>query len=251
MTERNHNDTGQPKTTLRLLLLALASTTLVACSQQDDSGEVRDVSSFHAIGIGGGFDVVVHQGSSQRVVVSSDMGELADLGEANTVVEADKLVLSKGSHWFSMFNVMNWFTQYKVEVTAPSLERVAVTGGSHVKFDDDFSAHALDLAASGGSNLLFNGKADSVDVVTSGGATVVLDGSATSMTARASGGSAVRGIKFEVQNAEVVTTGGSSLAVTVTGKLKARSSGGSSIRYGGHPTDTDVHASGGSHIGER
>ncbi|MEO8316088.1 MAG: head GIN domain-containing protein [Pseudomonadota bacterium] len=230
------------------LLLCLSA--LAALAKDTDK---RDLDGFHAIAVGGGIDLVIHQGSRYAVTVHAESGDTDDV---ETQIEHDTLIIRKTSGFFSSgvfhgFGVFRWFEHFSVDVTLPKLENVSASGGSNVGFDSNFSAEKLQLRTSGGSDLRFTGKADSLDVITSGGSDTFLDGSARQLTVRISGGSDLHARGFEVSDAELVASGGSDIDITVKEKLSARASGGSDIRYAGNPPHTDVKASGGADIRAR
>ncbi len=224
------------------LLLCLPATVVLA------EEEERAVSGFHAIAVGGGIDVSVHQGAGYKVSVHTDDG---DTDEVETDVEGEKLVIRKSSSIFGFLNWFHLFEHFRVEVTLPALDYVSAGGGSNVVFDTDFAGDQLQLKASGGVNMRFKGKVAALDVNASGGSDVYLDGSGHLLKVTASGGSDIHALKFEAVEADLRASGGSDIVATVHDKLSARASGGSDIRYEGHPDQTDVKASGGSDIRAR
>ncbi len=232
----------------RVLMIALlfGLPTLVLADDKDS----RDLNGFHAISVAEGINLEVHQGDHYAVKVHTDGG---DTDEVETVVERETLVIRKDSGFFGFFNFgwIHWFEHYSVDVTLPKLESVVASGGSHVKFDGNFSGDELVLRASGGSNVRFKGKFDSLEVTTSGGSDASLEGAAHVLKGRASGGSDIHALDLDVSEAELVASGGADVVVTVHDKLTARASGGSAIRYEGHPKETDIKSSGGGRVKPR
>lgn len=231
------------RTWILALMLCLPAATALA-----DKAE-RDLTGFRAIAVSGGIDLEVHQGDHYKVVVHADGG---DADEVETEVEDHGvLAIRKAGSLFHWFNWFNWFQHYKVDVTLPTLQKLTASGGSGVVFESDFTGDELELRASGGGNLRFKGKLKSLDITGSGGSDLYLKGSAHLLTATASGGSDLHAADFEVDEADLKASGGSDMVVNVREKLSARASGGSDIRYEGHPQQTDVKTSGGSDIKAR
>lgn len=228
----------------RNVLLALTLSLFANAAWADDS-EIRDLSGFHAIHVGGGIHLTVHQGDHYAVKVRSDSG---DAEQVETEVKRDTLEIRKADQFLAIFH---WFTTYSAEVTLPVINKLTASGGAAAEFVDDYKGDQLSLVASGGGNIEFLGKVDNLEVVATGGSDVSLGGSADTFKATASGGSDLRAMDFEVKQADLFASGGSNLAITVHDKISVRASGGSVIRYGGHPKDTDIKTSGGSRARSR
>jgi Protein of unknown function (DUF2807). len=177
-----------------------------------------DVSDFTAVSASHGFNVVITQGSSYSVKVTTDdnLQQYVDVHKSgNTLYVGLK----------SGFGVST--TQLKVEVTMPNLTELQLSGGAQ--------ATAQNLNLSGNLGIDF-----------SGGSRATISGQAADLTVSNSGGSNVNLQDLKVNNAHVYLSGGSQATINLTGKLDGNLSGGSQLHYKGTPTSISIDTSGGS-----
>jgi preprotein translocase subunit SecF len=179
-----------------------------------------NLSDFTAVSASQGFNVVITQGSSYSVKVTTDdnIQQYVDVHKSGSTLY---LGLKTG------FGIST--TQLKAEVTMPNMTNLQLSGGSQA------SGQNLTLV----TNL-------SIDF--SGGSRATLTGQAVDLTVTGSGGSNINLQDFQVQNAKVDLSGGSQCKVNVSGKLDVNLSGGSQLQYRGTPTMGSQDISGGSRI---
>ncbi|HEY0961764.1 MAG TPA: head GIN domain-containing protein [Pseudomonadales bacterium] len=212
--------------------------------------EFRLVSGFTEVGVTSGIDVDIRQGAEFEVEVEAE-----DTDDVITEVVGDTLRIYKDNswHWYS-FGLLSFFVDddpMKVTVTLPELTRIRTSGGSDVRGQGSFSGEDLELRSSGGSNITLDLQYDSIDARSSGGSTMHLSGSANRGMLTSSGGSRQDNDELAVMDAELRSSGGSTLNVGVVGELQARASGGSNIRYEGDPMVRDIDESGGAKVMRR
>lgn len=220
-------------------LLLVLPVVLASTAYADDS-ESRDVGEFDAIHVRTGIHLTLTQGDRYTVTVIADNGDVEDV---LTEVRHGRLDIGREEKRFWWSGASDWNERYRVEVTLPVLEDLISSGGSRVEVDSQFSGDELNIKASGGSDIDFNGKYKSLEVTTSGGADVRLEGAVDELELRSSGGSDLDATRLEAQNADVRTSGGASVRLTVHNSLYARASGGSDIHYFGDPAETDIDES--------
>jgi hypothetical protein len=212
--------------------------------------EYRLLSGFTGISVNSGIDIDLRQGSEFEVEVDA-----RDTDDIVTEVVGDTLRISKdkGWKWYS-FGLLNFFVRdsdMKVSITLPELTRIRAAADSDVRGQTPFTGNDLELRTSGGSNITLELQYDSIDARSSGGSTLYLSGSANRGMLTSSGGSRQSNEKLTIKEAELRSSGGSTLNVGIIEELQARASGGSSIRYEGDPLVRDIDESGGASVRRR
>ena len=182
--------------------------------------EQFNLTDFTAISASHGFNVVITQGSSYSVKVTTDdnLQQYVDVHKGGSTLYVG---LKPG------FGIST--TQLKVEVTMPNLTNLQLSGGSQA------TAQNLNLAGNLGIDF-------------SGGSRATLSGTAVDLTVGGSGGSNINLQDLQVQNARVDLSGGSQAKVNASGRLDVNLSGGSQLQYRGNPTMGSQDISGGSRI---
>jgi len=189
----------------RTVAVVLALATFVAACGRVGSGDIvtesRSVGEFTAVDASGGIDLelTIEPGAEPEVTVTFD-DNIVD--RVKTEVEDGTLRVEPGSNY--RISGGGRF----VSVVVPSL--------SH-------------LEASGGSDVVGRGEADTMSVDAGGGADVDLS-------------------ELVVGEMEVDTSGGSDVVVNVTGSVVGDASGGSDVTVVGNPQHVDIETSGGADV---
>ncbi len=225
----------------QLVPLSLLAASAPAAAQDS---EIRELSGFTAVAVGGGIDLFLRQGEPFRVQVSASNREL---GEIVTEVHDGKLEIRRRRP--AAF--LDWGDRGFVSVILPELTALTASGGSDVEVEGAFSGDALELVASGGSDLTIDVAVTNLDVTASGGSDVQLRGTAAVARVQASGGSDLDASRLTVDDADVQSSGGSDLSIGVRNKIVANASGGSDVSYIGQPGTVNVNTSGGSDVRRR
>jgi hypothetical protein len=205
--------------------------------------EIRPLSGFSAVAVGGGISLTLRQGEEYRVEVEKSGGSPDDIV---TTVEDGTLTIrqSRTSGWF------DWFANYSADVTLPDLTAIHSSGGSDVRIEGTIAGERLVITASGGSEVTGAIDVADLEASTSGGADLRLSGSAVSAKIQASGGAEIDARELRTVQADIQTSGGADTSVAVSERLVAQASGGSDIFYSGEPT-TDINVSGGAEVTRR
>jgi hypothetical protein len=206
--------------------------------------ETRPLADFDAISVGGGIDLVLRQGDDFRVEVESD----DDVAEIVTEVRDGTLEIRRDRTRSGFFD---WGDNGTVYVTLPALTALTASGGSDVRAEGTFSGDDLAIVASGGSDVALDLAVGTLAATASGGSDTRLRGSARTARLHSSGGSDLDASGFTVAEADVQSSGGSDVSLTVSEKIVANASGGSDITYSGDPRTVDVNASGGADVRRR
>jgi hypothetical protein len=206
--------------------------------------ETRALSEFTSITVGGGIDLFLRQGEPLRVLVSAPNRELKEIV---TEVTDGKLEIRR-RHPPAF---LDWGDRGFVSIILPELTALSASGGSDVETEGAFSGDALEVVASGGSDMTIDVAVTNLDVTASGGSDVQLRGTTGSARVQASGGSDLDASRLTVDDAEVQSSGGSDISIAVRNKIVANASGGSDISYTGQPGTVNVNTSGGSGVHRR
>jgi hypothetical protein len=217
---------------------AIAAPGLIA--QQRD---VRNLSGFHSVSIGGGLDLFLRRGDTFSVEVETD----EDSSKIITEVHDGILEVRRERESFFSFG----HDEGEVYVTMPTLQSLSASGGSDVRTEGTFSGDALRVTASGGSDVMLNATVNRAEVEASGGSDVELTGSARSAHLQSSGGADLDAYGFLVDEADVESSGGSDLSIGVRNSITGHASGGSDISYAGNPATVNVESSGGGDVSRR
>lgn len=206
--------------------------------------DVRELSGFHSVAIGGGLDLFLSRGETFVVEVETD----EDPSEIITEVRDGTLHVRRDRPWFDWFGDSD---EGEVYVTMPTLQALTASGGSDVTVEGSFAGDALRITASGGSDVELDAAVDRVEVQASGGSDVRLTGSARSARLQSSGGSDLDAGRFTADEANVESSGGSDVSIGVRNSISGHASGGSDITYTGQPGSVNVEASGGGDVRRR
>lgn len=157
----------------RLTAVALVVAVLAVPPLTAQERQVRDLSGFHSVSIGGGLDLYLKRGDTFLVEVDGD----DDPSKIITEVRNGTLEVRRDGKWTDFFGAGD---EGEVYVTMPRLEALSASGGADVTVEGTFSGDALRVSASGGSDVELDATMNSVDVQASGGSDVELTGSARS-----------------------------------------------------------------------
>lgn len=214
--------------TPRLLLLS-ALTVGAACTAtfvlsgglaRAESPDTRtpDVAPFHALSVGGAFEVAVAPADAPKVVLH---GPTADLERVAVTVEDGVLRIRRTGRPWAPVNV-------RVEVFAPRLDRLDVSGAVTLTARD-LKGPRLAVEASGASELS-------------------LAGAVERLTLDVSGASDVKALGLAADDARVEVSGASEVKLRAERSLTVDASGASDVRYAGQPATVEVDRSGASDV---
>jgi hypothetical protein len=201
----------------------------------------RTVTSFHAIKVSGGIDVVLSQGNDLKLQVEADENLLPLIftevrDGVLTIYHEEKIQNAK---------------MMKVHLTFKQLDAITASGGCDIESTQKLSFAKLKVDLSGGCDMKLDCKADNLVSTQSGGCDMELSGEAVNGNFNISGGCDVKASGFYLKNCTVDASGGSDVSVNVTGELNMKASGASDITYYGKPAKVMQSATGASDINHR
>jgi len=222
---------------LRVLLLTLVTSLLGVKGFAQDK-ETRNVSGFTAIQIGGAIEVYLKQGSSESVVLEGN-----DLESIYTEVDGGKLKIGrKGKKWGWDVKKVTAYITYK------SIDYLNVSGASEVEGEGMIKASNFELSLSGASSVKLAIETGELEVDVEGASKADIRGNCTSQDIVMSGASKYDAEDMACKDVYVRSNGASTAYVQATGRMDARASGASTIRYGGNPERVNADSSGASTI---
>jgi hypothetical protein len=134
------------------------------------------------------------------------------------------------------------------EITVARMDRLATNGVSRVVLVSAPAGPALDLIATGTSEVAGPIRVDRLQATASGAATLALSGQVRDLHLSGAGTSRLLLADLVVRNLDAVLSGTSHATVTVSDTLAAQTTGVSALRYRGTPRVTRAQTSGVSSI---
>jgi len=186
-----------------------------AASQDDLKSEVRNLSGFDGVSIGGSITATVTAGQNYEVVVAAKQEVLP---KVITKIKGNTLHVEFEKNWWKGMKKKYKRTNVRVTISLPELKDLDVSGAS--------KATVAGL----------NNERLTIDV--SGASDVSIEGTAREINIDLSGASNLKAENLHSEVAEMDLSGASSAKVNVSGKLNVDASGASSVRYIGDPNVT-------------
>jgi hypothetical protein len=228
--------------------IAAAALTISACDingegpvlmRDDLSGEttteVRDLWGFTQIDMGGSADLLVTEGASFDIEVTTDSA----LQEyVTTEVVGNTLRIEQH------YSVIGASPTVSVSVTVPDLTRLDVSGASEATVRS-VTAESLDIGISGAGDIDLAADAQQLTITVSGAGTVTAHGTVESGSITVSGAGGIDGEDMTIADATVSVAGAGSVKVRVRQTLDADVSGAGNLVYYGDPMVTqDISGAG-------
>jgi hypothetical protein len=180
--------------------------------------ERREIDSFQAIKVEGTMNVSYRRATNVRVEVSGDQNLLPLI---NTQVVQGVLVISSTQSYQTQRPIV-------IELTSPSLSRVALQGASNITLKG------------------LNDKSLQLDIKGSGD--VNAEGNVSQFSVHTKGSGDVNAKDLKSIHADLQVTGSGNIANTVKQSLKASIAGSGDITYFGHPKNVAPQIAGSGHI---
>ena len=218
------------------------SACLYLAESVDGNGHVikqeRDVSPFHAIRVGGSFEVSLIQGDRESLVIEADEN-LMDF--IRTEVSGHTLVVETEG------NLRN-YDRLKLYITFRELELIDVSGAVNIYGDNTLTFGDLTIESSGATELTLDLEASSLSMELSGASEIDLAGHCRTANLESSGASELRAGNLETEKFTLNISGAGESTVFVTNTLDVNVSGASQVRYKGNPQTINQETSGAGSI---
>ena len=182
------------------------------------ASEVRDVAGFHALDVGGVFQVEITANKDFSVEVEAD----------DNLLPLIRTEVSNGVLHIQTERKLSTKNPIRIRVSAPDIDDLDVSGAASVTLAD-VNNGGLKIDASGASKITVNGETAKLMVDVSG---------ATKIDAES----------LAAEHATVEASGASQVSVRVAGQLRTHASGASRIDYSGAPAEVIKKTSGAASV---
>ncbi len=216
--------------TLIVLFIGLGLSQNVMAKRVKGSGnvikETRNLSSFHAIDIGGAWDIELIKSNEEKIIIETD----------DNIMPYIKTRVSGGELDVDHDVDINNPTKLSLTIYYISLDELDISGAAELFSSDVLKAESLELDFSGASEITLKIDAKNVEADISGASKADLDGTIVNAEFDISGAAVVRAYGLEINNLELDASGASTVKVLVLDKFSIDASGASSVRYKGNPS---------------
>ncbi|MGQ3050845.1 MAG: head GIN domain-containing protein [Roseateles sp.] len=197
----------------------------------DIATEARDTGAFDAVALSGGFNVVIRQGSGNKVEVKADRNLLAYI-ETRVVDGSKGRTLEIGpKKGYSVSSSTN--PSFTIEM--PSMRAVAVAGSGTIKVEA-MKTGVVDASIAGSGDIRFAGlDAERLAMKVSGSGDIVAAGRCGSATVSIAGSGDVRAAELVSDEVKVSIAGSGDAQVNATKKLNVSIAGSGDVKYAGSP----------------
>lgn len=193
--------------------------------------EPRDLGSFDGVGLSGGFDVIIRQGSTARVEVKADRNLLPYL-ETRVSDGAKGRTLEIGpKRGYQLSGSVNPV----ITIEMPTLRSVAVAGSGTVKVQAIKTA-GVDASVAGSGDIRFADlAAERAGFKVSGSGDIAASGRAGQVTVSIAGSGDVKVAELAADEVKVSIAGSGDAQVQATKRLNVSIAGSGDVRYVGSP----------------
>ena len=230
-----------------VLLLCVLSTVVFTNAQstviRDANAETRNITSFHALEVSNGINLVINQGSTEAVAVSASSPEIRS--RIKTVVSNGTLKI-----YFDNEGHNNWSIkkELKAYVSFKNLDGLDANSGADVKTDGNINVNSLKIGLSSGADFKGTVTAAQLSVDQSSGSDMEISGKVGDLKVSASSGSDFDGYELVAEKCKAHASSGSDIEITVNKELDAEANSGGDIGYKGNAVITNVSNSSGGKI---
>jgi Putative auto-transporter adhesin, head GIN domain len=226
---------------LLFVLVSIAQET----KMEDPNVEKRTVKPFHAIRVSDGIDLYLTQADEDAVAISASREEYKS--RLKTEVDDDGVL----KIYYDRESMSDWAgtgKRLKAYVSVKSLDKLTAVAGSNVRVTGVLKSDALNMFLNSGAN--FNGSIETGKLVIEieSGANADVKGSVGSLHVSANTGARIEAYTLSAGKADIRSTTGARVEVTVNDEMKLYSSTGGSIYYKGNAKITELGTKFGSII---
>jgi len=199
--------------------------------------ETRELKSFHALDIGGAFEVNLRQGSPQSVKITSDDNLIPHI--ITKVKDGELEVYTKG-------NIQN-ATKLYIDIVVANIDKFDLSGACKLKTLNFITSNEMEIESSGASHISIQLKCKKLDLDFSGASNGRLFGSAKVLNIDASGACDLDCSKLNAEVVKIDASGASTIEVLAKKTIYVEASGASTVNYTGNAV-SDIHTSGAANV---
>ena len=200
--------------------------------------EQRNIKSFNAIEVSGGFEVELTQSGNEELTIEADENLMRFIV---TEVHGKTLkIYSEGG--------LNPQAGLKARIAFNELRSIELSGAVKLYGNNVIRLKDLEIDGSGASDIELSLQAVRLNVDLSGASKLRLEGNADNFLIEGSGASKFYAAELKTASTRLDLSGASFAEVWATGSLELEASGASEIRYKGDPETIRTNTSGASSI---
>ncbi len=198
---------------------------------------MREVAAFDELSLNLSAEVILRQGSPQRVEI---VGDAEDLSRIETVVKDSRLRIrlpekDRKADWFKG----NSFKQpIKIYVTMPAIKMLGVSGSGAMSSETPIKAAALKVSMSGSGRLQLNLVTEQLSTSLAGSGRIGLSGSTGTHKLSISGSGNLVAPNLRTNTTQISISGSGNCQVHASQTLNASISGSGNVQYQGSPQVT-------------
>lgn len=213
----------------------------------DANVEKRNISSFHAIKVSHGIQLLIQQSNTEDVAVSAETVEVRNAIKTEVVNGELRIYIDqKPQKWWD--ELKHHGIHVKAYVSIKNLDHLDGSSGSKTKIDGTLNTNNLSIDLSSGAYLTGSFKAAKLDIDQSSGAKSDVSGTVDDLTVKTSSGAKFSGYELEATKGRADASSGSKIELSVSKEFSASASSGGGIEYKGAGALTDVSTSSGGKI---
>jgi hypothetical protein len=236
----------------KFFLLALVSLTSIILFAQDKivydaNAEVRPVTSFHAVKISHGIELLLKQGDEEALAVSADEIKYRDAIKTEVVNGELRIYVEQ--------NAKSWWKQLRSRdrkmrayVSFKNLDKIDGSSGSRTIIDGNLNTAILSIDISSGATIKGNLKSMHLTVDQSSGGKSYISGNVEKLDVSASSGAHFYGYDLTADKCKADASSGAKLQLNVSKEMVAYASSGGGINYKGEGAIMDISTSSGGKI---
>jgi hypothetical protein len=209
----------------------------------DPNAEIRNVSSFHAVEVSNGINLILKQGNTDAVAVSASSTDIIKRIKTE-VVNAKLKIYFEHEGWKDWGGHKNM----KAYVTIKNIDELEANSGADATTDGNINANNLRITLSSGADFDGTVTATKLRVDQSSGSDMDIKGKVQDLDIETSSGSDFNGYGLVSETCSAHASSGSDIEVTVNKELQAEASSGGDISYKGSASITNVSNSSGGKI---
>jgi hypothetical protein len=215
--------------TLLVLFFALGFTQVSFAKHVKGSGhlikETRDLSSFHALDIGGAWNIELIKSDEEKIIIETDDNIMP-------------YVISKVSggelEVYNKVDIINP-TELNLSIYYKNIDDLNISGAAELFSSDVLKCESLKADFSGAAEITLHIEVKNMEGDFSGASKVELEGRGGDVELDISGAANFRAYGLEIQVLDLEASGAAVVKVLVLKKLTVDASGASSVRYKGSP----------------